>query len=93
MGLIYVDACLLIYALEDHPRFGARVRERFAAAPANGLAISPLVQLQCLVGPMKSGNQVLQQHCEEGGSSVGHPRNVPRGRGGPSAIQPRAAPT
>ena len=66
MGLIYVDACLLIYALEDHPRFGARVRERFAAAPANGLAISPLVQLQCLVGPMKSGNLVLQQHYEEG---------------------------
>lgn len=65
MGLIYVDACLLIYALEDHPRFGALVRERFAAVPADALAISPLVQLECLVGPMKAGNLVLQQYYED----------------------------
>ena len=66
MGLIYVDACLLIYAFEDHPRHGARVRRRLAAAPPDTLAISPLVQLECLVGPMKTGNLVLQRYYEEG---------------------------
>ncbi len=66
MGLIYVDACLLIYAFEDHPRHGARVRRRLAAAPPDTLAISPLVQLECLVGPMKTGNSVLQRYYEEG---------------------------
>lgn len=66
MGLIYLDACLLIYALEDHPRHGALVRRRLAAVQPDGLAISPLVQLECLVGPMKAGNLVLQRHYEDG---------------------------
>ena len=66
MGLIYVDACLLIYAFEDHPRHGAAVRERLSAAAADSLAISPLVQLECLVGPMRAGNLVLQRYYEDG---------------------------
>lgn len=65
MGLIYVDACLLIYAFEEHPAHGAAVRARLASA-AGALAISPLVKLECLVGPMKSGNLVLQRYYEEG---------------------------
>ena len=66
MGLIYLDACLLIYALEDHPLYGARVRQRLSTAAAESLAISPLVQLECLTGPMRSGNLVLQRYYEEG---------------------------
>ena len=66
MGLIYLDACLLIYAFEDHPVHGARVRQRLSTAAAETLAISPLVQLECLVGPMKTGNLVLQRYYEEG---------------------------
>ena len=65
MALIYVDACLLIYAFEDLPRHGALVRRRLAAASPDTLAISPLVQLECLVGPMKAGNLVLQRYYEE----------------------------
>ena len=66
MGLIYLDACLLIYAFEEHPLHGARVRQRLSTVAAGALAISPLVQLECLVGPMKTGNLVLQHHYEEG---------------------------
>ena len=65
MGLIYVDACLLIYAFEAHPAYGAAVRARLARAEGQ-LAISPLVHLECLVGPMKTGNLVLQRYYEEG---------------------------
>lgn len=64
MGLIYVDACLLIYAFEDHPQHGAKVRTQMAAA--GQLAISPLVRMECLVGPMRSGNLALQRYYEEG---------------------------
>ena len=65
MGLIYVDACLLIYAFEAHPVHGTAVRARLAQA-AGQLAVSPLVHLECLVGPMKTGNLVLQRYYEEG---------------------------
>ena len=66
MGLIYVDACLVIYAFEDHPVFGAKVRAAFARTQPGQLALSPLVKLACLVAPMRSGNLVLQQYYEEG---------------------------
>ena len=66
MGLIYLDACLLIYAFENHPLHGTLVRQRLASAAAEALAISPLVQLECLVGPIKTGNLVLQHYYEEG---------------------------
>lgn len=64
--MIYVDACIAIYAFESHPAFGARVLAAFEKVPPGELAISPLVKLECLVGPMRSGNLVLQQHYETG---------------------------
>ena len=66
MGLIYVEACLLVYAFENQPRHGARVRQRLAAVQHDTLAISPLVQMECRVGPMKAGNLMLQRYYEEG---------------------------
>lgn len=66
MGLIYLDACVLIYAFEDDPVFGPRVRAALAEAPPECLAISPLVKFECQVAPMRSGNLLLQRHYEEG---------------------------
>lgn len=66
MGLIYLDACLLIHAFERHPQFGARVRAALAAEPPERLAISPLVMLECLVAPMGDGNAELQRYYEDG---------------------------
>jgi predicted nucleic acid-binding protein len=64
VGLIYLDSCLLIYAIENDPLYGSAVRERLAAVPDATMALSPLVKLECLVGPMRSGNLQLQQHYE-----------------------------
>jgi|SanBayMetagenome_1026888.scaffolds.fasta_scaffold20190_2 predicted nucleic acid-binding protein len=66
MGLIYLDSCLLVYAVEDDPVFGSATRERLSRAAAQGsrLAISPLVRLECLVGPMKSGDRALRLRYE-----------------------------
>ncbi len=66
MGLIYLDTCLLIYAFERHPEYGERVRQALAAESADRFAISPLVQFECLVAPMRDGNLELQHYYEQG---------------------------
>ena len=58
MGLIYVDSCVIIYAIEDHPEWGKPSRLAFAQAGAASLAISPLVKLESLVGPYKRNDGV-----------------------------------
>ncbi|MBN8727148.1 MAG: type II toxin-antitoxin system VapC family toxin [Xanthomonadales bacterium] len=65
MGLIYLDTCLLVYAIEGHPEFGARVLEALSAEPPGRYAITPLVKLECLAAPMRTGNLVLQQYYEQ----------------------------
>lgn len=64
MGLIYLDACLLIYLVEAHDSFGAQVRERMKRAGEARFAISALVKLECLVAPLKRGDPVLQRGYE-----------------------------
>ncbi len=64
--MIYVDSSLVVYAFESQTLFGERVREAMAARSGEPLAISPLVKLECLAPPIKSGNLVLQRYYEEG---------------------------
>ncbi|MDP1527441.1 MAG: type II toxin-antitoxin system VapC family toxin [Rhodocyclaceae bacterium] len=64
MGLIYLDACLLIYAAERDPVFGQRILAALASEPDARFAISPLVKLECLVKPIRDGDVVLQQYYE-----------------------------
>ena len=67
MGVIYLDSCLLVYAVEDDPVFGPTTKQRLAQAADTEdavLAISPLVRLECLVGPMKSGDRGLRLRYE-----------------------------
>lgn len=66
MGLIYLDACLLIYAIENHPDWAATVRSAMAREPAESFAISPLVKMECMVKPLKTGNLALQGRYEAG---------------------------
>lgn len=64
MGLIYLDTCLLLYAIEDDPVHGETTRRRLATAGDTALAISPLVRMECLVGPMRSGDRALRLRYE-----------------------------
>ncbi len=64
MGLIYLDSCLVIYAVERDPIFGDRVRHAMASAPRDTFVISPLVKLECLVKPLRTGDLVLQRYYE-----------------------------
>ena len=66
MGLIYLDACLLIYAIESHPVWFNPVREALASQPESQFAISPLVIMECLVKPIRLGDTTLQWRYEAG---------------------------
>lgn len=59
MGLIYVDACILIYALEDPGPRGVRARQAIQGAEAT-LASSPLALTESLVRPLRDGNLELR---------------------------------
>ena len=61
MGLIYLDACLLIYLTECHALWGEPVAAAIAQAANARFGISPLVKCECLVGPIKRGDPVLER--------------------------------
>lgn len=60
MGLIYLDSCLVIYLVENHPLWGEPVAGAIAQAEEARFGISPLVKCECLVGPTKRGDPVLE---------------------------------
>ncbi|TMJ61284.1 MAG: type II toxin-antitoxin system VapC family toxin [Alphaproteobacteria bacterium] len=60
LGVIYLDACLLIYLIEAHPRWGKAVAAAIEEADTR-FGISPLVKCECLVGAIKRGDPVLQR--------------------------------
>lgn len=66
MGLIYLDSCVGIHAFEDESDSGGRVRDALARQQGDRFAVSPLVMLECLVAPIRTGNVVLQRYYEEG---------------------------
>jgi predicted nucleic acid-binding protein len=51
--VIYLDTCLLIYLVEQHPRWYQPVVHTLENAEDARFGISPLVQCECLVGPLK----------------------------------------
>jgi uncharacterized protein len=60
--VIYLDSCILIYAVEDSGTRGSAVRQKLAEAADTQVAISPLVALECLVGPLRADDLTLHDH-------------------------------
>ena len=61
---VYLDSCIVIYLLEEHPQFSDRVRHAFETSQNRRFCISPLVELECLVGPLRAKNTLLIQRYE-----------------------------
>jgi len=61
VGLIYLDSCILIFAVQDASARGDAVRSRIGREKSR-LAISPLVMLECLVGALRRDDQPLCDH-------------------------------
>lgn len=59
MGLIYLDTCLVIYLTEQAPGRSDRLLAAMAGASV-AFATSPLVRMECLVGPLRAGNKPLE---------------------------------
>ncbi len=64
MGLIYLDSCICVYAIESASRFHGNVIKALARHPEAQFAVSHLVMAECLVGPLKSGNSFVVQDYE-----------------------------
>ncbi|MFT4212933.1 MAG: type II toxin-antitoxin system VapC family toxin [Microbacterium sp.] len=57
--MIYLDTCILIYALEDGGGLGERTRAAMRGVD-DRLAASPLVLHECLVRPIRDGDNELR---------------------------------
>lgn len=55
--MIYLDACIVIYLVEEHPVFGSRLEARLNDSDV--YCISPLVEMECMVLPIKQHRQEL----------------------------------
>lgn len=70
--MIYLDSCIVIYLIEKHPLFYLPLDQAFRQHAQVGFAISPLVILECLVGPLKQGDNALQARFERFFMTVTH---------------------
>ncbi len=59
MRRAYVDACLLIYWVEDSSPLAQSATAWMARQPDAKLCVSPLVRLEVLVKPMRAGDAAL----------------------------------
>jgi predicted nucleic acid-binding protein len=59
--IVYLDTCIVIYAVEGLPPFRGRAQAHIAALQTTGhsFAISDLTRLECLVAPLGTGNGAL----------------------------------
>jgi predicted nucleic acid-binding protein len=63
--MIYLVSCLVIYLLEQPETRGAQVKAAMALHAEEEFATSWLVYLECLVGPLASGDAVAQRGYEQ----------------------------
>lgn len=61
--IVFLDTNIVIYAVEQPPVLGPKAMARLTDLRSNGdvFMISDLVRMECLVGPLQSGNLVLQR--------------------------------
>jgi predicted nucleic acid-binding protein len=57
--VIYLDSCIMIYAVEDDGERGRVARQALADLVDVELVVSPLVVMECITGPMKKGDLAL----------------------------------
>lgn len=69
--MIYADSCVVIYAVESHPRWGGRSRAALEGRLGATATISSLVKLECLVGPLKHRDLALEVRFQDFFGSIG----------------------
>lgn len=60
MGLkVYLDSCIVIYLIEEHQTFAPQIESYLAQFSDVQIYFSHLIELECLVLPLRNKNQVL----------------------------------
>jgi len=62
---IYLDACILIYLIEKHPKHYPTIKAELENLAEYQLAVSPLLRMEVLVRPLQEGNKLLKQRYED----------------------------
>jgi predicted nucleic acid-binding protein len=59
--IVFLDTNVVVYHIEQPPLWGPRASARIAALRAAGdtLAVSDLVRMECIVGPLKRGDATM----------------------------------
>ncbi len=59
--IVYLDANIVIYLVEQHPTFGPKARSRVNTLRAAGheIAVSDAARMECLVLPYRNGDVAL----------------------------------
>lgn len=57
--LIYPDACVVIYLVEEHPAIHPRIDTALRNSGGATVAFSELTRMECRVRPMKQGDAIL----------------------------------
>lgn len=69
MGLsgptIYPDSCIAIYLVEEHRDFANQIESLIESTDSSELIISDLSVMECLVGPLRNGNAVIEKRYKE----------------------------
>jgi hypothetical protein len=60
--VVYLDTNILIYTVENPPAFGACATAHLTTVRGRGdtFMASDLTRMECLVGPLRSGNVALE---------------------------------
>lgn len=65
MGLdsskVFLDSCIAIYLVEEHEVFAPQIESLIEAASNSELIISDLTVMECLVGPLRTSNVILEE--------------------------------
>jgi predicted nucleic acid-binding protein len=62
MGVtVYLDSCIVIYLVEEHPEFAPIIESLLAQYSDILLAVSPLTEMECLVLPLRQKNEALME--------------------------------
>ncbi|MBK8453989.1 MAG: type II toxin-antitoxin system VapC family toxin [Thiofilum sp.] len=62
---VYFDTCIVIYLIEEAVGFVEPISAAIAKTPQMQVCISPLVQMECMVGVWKRQDSTLQKSYEQ----------------------------
>ena len=57
---IYLDSCTAIYLVEEHQGFAPKIESLLEASRDADIFISDLTVMECLVGPLRNKNHLLE---------------------------------